>query len=122
MDVFSEFESEARSYCRRFNATFDKAKGSYIYGNAGKRYLDFLSCAGALNYGHNPAGLKAALLAYLADDGIQGALDLHTEAKRAFIEAFTRHILSRAAWATKCSSPARPEPASSSRRSSWRAR
>ncbi|MGA4341320.1 diaminobutyrate--2-oxoglutarate transaminase, partial [Ralstonia nicotianae] len=93
MDVFSEFESEARSYCRRFNATFDKAKGSYIYGNAGKRYLDFLSCAGALNYGHNPAGLKAALLAYLADDGIQGALDLHTEAKRAFIEAFTRHIL-----------------------------
>ncbi|CCJ83313.1 Diaminobutyrate-pyruvate aminotransferase [Cronobacter dublinensis 1210] len=53
----------------------------------------FLSCAGAVNYGHNPDALKQALLEYVANDGIQAALDLHSEAKMAFILDFHRLIL-----------------------------
>jgi diaminobutyrate-2-oxoglutarate transaminase len=93
LKIFDEVESEARSYCRRFRATFVSAKGSYLFDEAGVRYLDFLSCAGALNYGHNDDAMKQAILAYIANDGIQGALDLYTQAKRAFIEAFTQKIL-----------------------------
>lgn len=59
----------------------------------GNKYIDFLSCAGSLNYGHNPPAIKNALVEYLQDDGIQGALDLHTDAKARFIRSFRDIIL-----------------------------
>jgi len=59
----------------------------------GREYIDFLAGAGALNYGHNDPDLKSALLNYVSNDGITHGLDLHTEAKGAFLETFERLIL-----------------------------
>ena len=82
-----------RSYCRRFPIVITKAHGSYLYDEAGNRYIDFLSCAGSVNYGHNPKPLKEALVKYLESEGIQAALDMHTGAKREFIDTFVHGIL-----------------------------
>ncbi len=86
-------ESEVRSYCRSFPATFAKAVDAYMITEDGDRYLDFLSGCGALNYGHNDPVLKSTLLDYLAADGLALGLDLKTTAKDAFIEAFGKFIL-----------------------------
>ncbi len=93
LNVFSDHESSARSYCRNFPAIFQRASGSYLYDQHDNAWLDFLSCAGSVNYGHNPAALKEALIAYLSADGIQAALDMHSVAKAEFITAFNAIIL-----------------------------
>lgn len=92
-DVFEELESNVRSYCRSFPVTFVTAKGSYLYGADGRPYLDFLAGAGALNYGHNHDKIKAALLDYIAQDGLTHGLDLHTAAKEEFLREFSARIL-----------------------------
>jgi diaminobutyrate-2-oxoglutarate transaminase len=91
--TFTQHESGVRSYCRRFPMVFSEARGSHMFDEEGGQYIDFLSCAGAVNYGHNPAPLKQALLDYLESDGVQAALDMHTEAKRDFIDTFASHIM-----------------------------
>jgi diaminobutyrate-2-oxoglutarate transaminase len=93
VSTFDRHESSARSYCHRFPMVVTRASGSYLYDERGERYIDFLSCAGAVNYGHNPAPLKEALIAYLAEEGIQAALDMFTAAKRTFIDTFVETIL-----------------------------
>lgn len=91
--TFQKNESEARSYCRSFPTLFVKAKGSVMTDMNGVEYLDFLSGAGSLNYGHNDPEMKSALLDYIMDDGIGHSLDMHSAAKAKFIDAFNRHIL-----------------------------
>ncbi len=91
--VFERTESVVRSYCRGFDAILTSAQGSVVRDNEGREYLDFLAGAGALNYGHNDPDLKAALLDYITGDGIAHGLDLHTEAKGAFLETFERLVL-----------------------------
>ncbi len=91
--TFQKNESEARSYCRSFPTLFTKAKGSYMTDMHGQDYLDFLSGAGSLNYGHNDPEMKSALLDYISDDGIGHSLDMHSAAKAKFIDTFNRYIL-----------------------------
>lgn len=91
--IFEVHESGVRSYCRNFNKLFTRASGCRLYDESGGVYLDFFSCAGALNYGHNPEQIKVAIINYVKSDGIQGSLDLHTKAKKEFIEAFENIIL-----------------------------
>jgi diaminobutyrate-2-oxoglutarate transaminase len=86
-------ESEVRSYCRSFPAVFASASGDHLVASDGTRYLDFLSGAGTLNYGHNPAFIKRALIDYLVADGITHGLDLHTTAKQEFLTALHTHVL-----------------------------
>lgn len=93
MNPIERYESEVRGYCRNFPVMFDRAQGAWLYDEDGKAYLDFFAGAGALNYGHNPAPLKNALLAYLARDGITHSLDMFSAAKRDFLERFQRVIL-----------------------------
>lgn len=93
MKIFTEIESEVQSYARNFPYLFDKAIGSYIYDSEGHAYLDFLAGAGSLNYGHNNPIFKKALLEYIERDGISHSLDLHTQAKKAFLESFQEKIL-----------------------------
>jgi diaminobutyrate-2-oxoglutarate transaminase len=93
MNIFEEIESEVRSYCRVFPATFQKGKGCYLFDKEGKPYLDFFSGAGALNYGHNPPSMKARLLQYIEENGIAHSLDMATEAKGNFLEKFSETIL-----------------------------
>ena len=64
-----------------------------MYNEDSKKYLDFFSGAGALNYGHNHPLVKAAILEYVARDGVLHSLDMATEAKLAFVQAFQETIL-----------------------------
>lgn len=91
--VFSTVESEVRSYCRNWPTVLTTAKDSWVTDIEGRRYLDFFAGAGALNYGHNNAQLKSALLEYLSGDGIVHSLDIATAAKQNFLETFDRLIL-----------------------------
>jgi diaminobutyrate-2-oxoglutarate transaminase len=91
--IFKQLESSVQSYARHFPAVFARAKGAEVWDQTGRRYLDFLGGAGALNYGHNNPVLKLALQRYLQHDGIGMSLDLHTEAKADFLEALLHLIL-----------------------------
>ncbi|MFD8734271.1 diaminobutyrate--2-oxoglutarate transaminase [Streptomyces sp. NPDC059618] len=93
MTVFDEIESEVRSYSRLWPVVFDRAQGSRLYSEDGRPYLDFFSGAGALNYGHNNAFLKQALVDYIVRDGVSHALDMSTVAKRDFLETFQDLVL-----------------------------
>lgn len=86
-------ESNVRSYCRVFPAEFSRGEGVFLYNAQGDRWYDFLSAAGSLNYGHNPPELKSALLKYIESNGVTNSLDLHTQAKRTFLETFDEVIL-----------------------------
>lgn len=92
-DIFSRRESNVRSYCRSFPATFHKSFGSELWDVDGHRYIDFLAGAGALNYGHNPTRLREPLMAYLEAGCITHGLDLHTTAKGEFLAKFEDIIL-----------------------------
>lgn len=91
--VIAGAESSVASYCRSFPRVFDHAKGAELWDAEGNRWIDFLSGAGALNYGHNPEQMKQALLDYISDDRIGMSLDLWTVAKAQFLNAFTQNIL-----------------------------
>src|SRR5690606_19305661 len=91
--IYDRLESKVRSYSRAMPRQFNRAKGVWMYDDEGGRYLDFLAGCSSLNYGHNHPALKQALLDYIASDGITHGLDLHTDAKTAFLEAFETLIL-----------------------------
>jgi diaminobutyrate-2-oxoglutarate transaminase len=92
-DIFEQVESEVRGYCRSFPTVFTRAEGATLTDEEGVEYTDFLAGAGTLNYGHNHPVLKKAVLDYVAGDGLIHGLDMYSTAKRAFLEAFKRHIL-----------------------------
>ena len=88
MDIFTRRESAVRSYCRHFPNVFSRAQGSVMWDEEGTRYLDFLAGAGALNYGHANPRIIGPVVDYLQRNGVVHSLDLHTTAKRAFLEKF----------------------------------
>jgi len=90
---FDDPEANVRSYCRSFPAVFVSARGATLTDVDGRRYIDFLAGAGALNYGHNHPDLKRSVVEYLAGDGIVTSLDLHTRAKHTFIDTFDEVVL-----------------------------
>lgn len=92
-DVFLNYESEVRSYCRKWPVVFDTAKGSTLIDVDGNSYLDFFNGAGALDYGHNPDYIKNKLIDYLERDGIVHSLDMHAKAKGEFIDFFQNEVL-----------------------------
>jgi diaminobutyrate-2-oxoglutarate transaminase len=92
-DIYERRESGARSYCRAFPASFTEARGSELFTADGTRYIDFLAGCSSLNYGHNDADMKAALIEHISSDGLAHGLDLHTNAKEQFLTALTQYIL-----------------------------
>ena len=93
MEIFDEHESAVRGYIRSFPTIFDKAMGSELFDEDGKRYIDFFAGAGTLNYGHNPERAVEAQIAYLQARRIAHGLDKATVAKKEFLEAFVDKIL-----------------------------
>jgi len=91
--TFEKLESQVRSYARRFPAVFQRARGSRLYDQDGKGYLDFLMGCSTLNYGHNPPELKQALIDYIAGDGLTHSLDMYSEAKERLLKEFERTVL-----------------------------
>lgn len=93
VDVFEEKESQVRSYCRKYPVVFDHALNAEMFSNKGERYIDFLSVAGSMNYGHNNPEIKKAIIDYLSQNRIINALDMYTIAKAEFLETFNKQIL-----------------------------
>lgn len=92
-NVYERRESEVRSYCRSFPTVFKKAKMAKLYDENGREYIDFFAGAGALNYGHNNDYIKTRVMEYIQNDGVTHALDMYTEAQKAFLETFEEKIL-----------------------------
>jgi len=88
MRIFEQLESQVRSYVRHFPTIFSSAKGSYLYDEQGKKYIDFFAGAGTLNYGHNNPKVNEALIEHIQNDGIVHGLDKATTAKKKFLETF----------------------------------
>ncbi|WP_340115673.1 diaminobutyrate--2-oxoglutarate transaminase [Pelagibius sp. 7325] len=93
IETFTRRESEIRSYCRSFPTVFERAQGAELIAEDGRRYIDFLAGCSTLNYGHNDPDMKLALVDYILRDGVTHGLDMYTDAKAAFIEAFEEIIL-----------------------------
>jgi diaminobutyrate-2-oxoglutarate transaminase len=93
MQTFANLESEVRTYSRAFPTVFARAVGSELFDEDGRRYLDFFSGAGALNYGHGNPRFKRRIKDYLDADGVIHSLDMATTAKREFLQRFQRIIL-----------------------------
>ncbi len=93
LKIFDRMESEVRGYVRSFPVIFSKASGSELYDESGRRYIDFFSGAGTLNYGHNNAILKDRMIEYLNADGVVHGLDMATSAKKYFLQTIDRLIL-----------------------------
>lgn len=92
-DIFERRESQVRSYCRSLPAIFTSAENATMRDTEGHEYIDFLAGCSVLNYGHNDPDMKAALIEHISADGIAHGLDLYTDTKAAFLEAFERLIL-----------------------------
>ncbi|RZS86499.1 diaminobutyrate--2-oxoglutarate transaminase [Pigmentiphaga kullae] len=93
LKIFDRLESEVRGYIRSFPVVFSKAKGSLLFDEEGRQYIDLFAGAGTLNYGHNNPVLKQPLLDYVQADGVVHGLDMATSAKKNFLEAFERLVL-----------------------------
>lgn len=93
LSIFDRMESEVRGYVRSFPVVFSKARGSELVDEDGRRYLDFFSGAGTLNYGHNNPVLRRRIAEYLDDDGVVHGLDMATSAKKYFMETLERLVL-----------------------------
>ena len=92
--VFEQFESQVRSYSRKYPVIFKRALNSELFDVDGNRYIDFLAVAGSMNYGHNNPEIKKAVLEYLQDDNPINMLDMYTVAKEKFLIAINEKILS----------------------------
>ena len=92
-NIFQDYESNVRSYCRHFPKVFTEAKGAVITDDEGKEYIDFFCGAGAVNYGHNKPEIKKRVIDYLMTDGIIHALDMYTVPKKEFIETLEKRII-----------------------------
>ncbi|CAM5189714.1 Diaminobutyrate--2-oxoglutarate transaminase OS=Castellaniella defragrans OX=75697 GN=HNR28_000827 PE=3 SV=1 [Castellaniella defragrans] len=93
LKIFDRMESEVRGYIRSFPVIFSKARGSELFDEDGRRYIDFFSGAGTLNYGHNNPVLRERLVDYLESGGVVHGLDMATSAKKYFLQTLDRLIL-----------------------------
>ncbi|WP_346659603.1 aminotransferase class III-fold pyridoxal phosphate-dependent enzyme [Bradyrhizobium sp. 146] len=93
MQAFEVLKSTVRSYSRSFPAIFSRARGSILLTEYGRKAIDFLSGAGASNYGHNNHQIKADIAEYFASDAMVHGLDMATPAKLGFMETFSSLIV-----------------------------
>ncbi|WP_323122579.1 diaminobutyrate--2-oxoglutarate transaminase [Burkholderia alba] len=91
--LHDSLESSVRGYSRQTRVMFSRAANHRLWDTTGAEYIDFLMGSGSLNYGHNDPDMKAALLEYIAGDGIALGLDFYFEAKTRFFEAFRDIVL-----------------------------
>lgn len=93
MSIFEQRESDIRAYCRVYPVVFDKAINARQIDENGNEYIDFFAGAGVLNFGHNNQRMTKAVIDYIQSNGVTHTLDMHTTAKRQFMEHFTQTIL-----------------------------
>lgn len=93
MNVFEQWESEIRGYCRAYPTVFVSASNARQVDESGKSFIDFFAGAGVLNFGHNNPAMKKALVEHIEADGIAHSLDMYTKPKAEFIQTFVDVIL-----------------------------
>lgn len=86
------FESNARSYPRKFPFALNKASGSYLVDVEGNKYLDFLCGAGTLALGHNNKEINQAMIDLIQSDAPLHTLDLITPTKDLFVETLIENL------------------------------
>src|SRR5690606_7669324 len=84
---------QASEFIRSTPGVAVKAIGSRLLDNAGKRYIDFHSAAGSLNYGFHNFRLRQRLAASLADRVSLSKADRLTQARQEFRQAFQSIVL-----------------------------
>ncbi len=93
MKIFEQWESEVRGYSRIYPTVFRSASNARQVDERGRSYVDFFAGAGVLNFGHNNERMKRAMIAFLEADGVAHSLDMATDVKRDFMQAFVDTIL-----------------------------
>lgn len=93
MELFEQWESEIRGYCRAFPTVFESASNATQIDDQGRSYIDFFAGAGVLNFGHNNPNMKKAIIQFIESDGVAHSLDMATVSKREFIKAFAETVL-----------------------------
>jgi len=93
MDLFEQWESEIRGYCRAYPTVFTSASNARQVDEQGRSYIDFFAGAGVLNFGHNNPRMKQAIIDFIQADGVAHSLDMSTTPKREFIHGFVETIL-----------------------------
>jgi diaminobutyrate-2-oxoglutarate transaminase len=79
-------ESSARTYANTFNTVIERGAGTAVFDTTGRRYLDFLSCAGTLATGHNHPRVVERVQQFLGSGHVMQVLDMTTPAKHRFVE------------------------------------
>lgn len=92
-NTFDRFESAGYSYVRAAPIVFDKASGSEVFDERGKRYIDFYSAGGSQGFGHNNVKVCSALIDYICNDRVIQTSDRKSVAKRNFVETFVNSVL-----------------------------
>jgi len=85
-DRQDDFESNARSYPRKFPFALKEAHGVHVTDVEGNTYLDFLCGAGTLALGHNDPEVNQAMIDLLSSGAPLHTLDLTTPVKDRFVE------------------------------------
>jgi len=98
MQVFEQWESDIRGYCRLYPTVFKSASNARQTDENGKSYIDFFAGAGVLNFGHNNERMKRAMIEFLERDGVAHSLDMYTDVKRDFIAKFVDTIVKPRGW------------------------
>lgn len=80
------YESEVRSYPRRFPIAIKSAQGVLVEDTKGQHYLDCLAGAGALPLGYNHPEINQEIIAKLHEGVPYQTLDITTPTKDSFIK------------------------------------
>ena len=91
--ILDRLESVVQNYVRTAPIVFDKASGSELFDERGKRYIDFHSAGGSQGFGHNNLKVCSALIDYLCNDRVIQTCDRKSVAKRTFVEIFANKVL-----------------------------
>ena len=86
LEQMDQWESNARTYSRRFMAVFTKAEGMLLTASDGREYLDCLCGAGTLLLGHNHPVVIEAIRAVLDQKRPLHMLDMRTLEKYEFMQ------------------------------------
>jgi len=78
-------ESSARTYASAIDVVIERGEGTAVFDTAGRRYLDFLMCAGTLATGHNHPVILERVQRFLQSGHVMQVLDITTPAKHDFL-------------------------------------
>src|SRR5687768_7779161 len=86
------YESNARTYPRRFPLVIEKASGIYVRDTGGRVFYDCLCGAGALALGHNHPAILRAIRETIDQEIPLLTLDITTPVKDRFVDELLSNL------------------------------